>query len=179
VRQFHLLLSISLFSSDLRTFRPTDFFVDQLSACVPLLRLLHSDTRILFYCHFPDKLLAKPSTGFVGFVKAVYRLPFDGWESWSTACADAIVVNSRFTGRVVKDTFSSLMLRTLKVVYPCVDTSSVEEQPRQKQSVWPKKRILLSINRFERKKDAGLALKAFAGLDDASRKGARLVIAGW
>ena len=33
------------------------FFVDQLSTCIPFLRSF-GKTRVLFYCHFPDKLLA-------------------------------------------------------------------------------------------------------------------------
>ncbi|KAF8132948.1 hypothetical protein EV363DRAFT_1449149 [Boletus edulis] len=33
------------------------FFVDQLSTCIPLLRVLTGKC-LLFYCHFPDKLLA-------------------------------------------------------------------------------------------------------------------------
>ena len=38
--------------------------------------------------------------------------------------------------------------------------------------------VLLSINRFEKKKDVALAVKAFAGLTPAERQGARLVVAG-
>ncbi|KAF5858988.1 Alpha-1,3-mannosyltransferase-like protein, partial [Aspergillus alliaceus] len=38
--------------------------------------------------------------------------------------------------------------------------------------------ILLSINRFERKKDMGLAIRAFHGLGVEGRKGVRLVVAG-
>ncbi len=37
---------------------------------------------------------------------------------------------------------------------------------------------MLSINRFERKKDIGLAIKAYAGLGKHGREGTRLVLAG-
>jgi alpha-1,3/alpha-1,6-mannosyltransferase len=38
--------------------------------------------------------------------------------------------------------------------------------------------VLLSINRFEKKKDVALAIKAFAGLSLSERQDARLVVAG-
>jgi len=66
------------------------YFVDQLSTCIPFLRLL-AKKRVVFYCHFPDKLLA--SGEFVGgesgrwkagVVKGLYRLPMDLLEEWTT-----------------------------------------------------------------------------------------------
>ncbi|PNY29815.1 Alpha-1,3/1,6-mannosyltransferase alg-2 [Tolypocladium capitatum] len=39
-------------------------------------------------------------------------------------------------------------------------------------------KMILSINRFERKKDIGLAIKAFAAIPEADREGVRLVLAG-
>ena len=38
------------------------FVCDQVSACIPLLRLFSPSSKVLFYCHFPDKLLAKRDT---------------------------------------------------------------------------------------------------------------------
>jgi alpha-1,3/alpha-1,6-mannosyltransferase len=43
---------------------------------------------------------------------------------------------------------------------------------------WNDRKILLSINRFERKKDIGLAIKAYAGLGKNGRDGVRLILAG-
>ena len=173
LRQVHLILQIACFSSELRQLQPSAFFIDQLSAGIPLLRLLQPNVRILFYCHFPDKLLAKKG----GFLKSLYRGPFDWLESWSTGCSDTIVVNSKFTKTVFSQAFPGLEHRQPGVVYPCVDTSAAgivdEAQP-----LWPNKKILLSINRFERKKDVALAIKAYAGLSAEERKGTRLVIAG-
>lgn len=115
----------------------------------------------------------------MGTVKRIYRIPFNGLESWSTSCSDVVVVNSRFTGGVVKEVFPPLRKRVLKVVYPCVDTSATEKDlKRGKRSMWPNKRVLLSINRFERKKDVALAIRAFAGLSSQDRQGVRLVLAG-
>jgi len=149
-----------------------------LSAGIPLLRFLYDDARILFYCHFPDKLLARPGTGLFLYIKMAYRVIFDLLESWSMGGSDGIVVNSRFTGRTVKDVFPTMMARPLKVVYPCVDTSSIKKDLSERKSLWPNKRILLSINRFERKKDVALAIKAYAALDPQYRSGTRLIIAG-
>lgn len=67
--------------------------------------------------------------------------------------------------------------RELKVVYPCVDISSAQDVAERK-SLWPDRKVILSINRFEKKKDVALAVKAFAKVPDVDRKGALLVIAG-
>jgi alpha-1,3/alpha-1,6-mannosyltransferase len=171
LRQVHLILHIALFSDELSRLAPTSLFVDQLSAGIPLLRLLQPRPRVLFYCHFPDKLLAKKG----GWLKALYRGPFDWLESWSTGCSDTIVVNSNFTKGVFAQAFPGLKHRSPGVVYPCVDTSVVAENT---EPLWPGKKVLLSINRFEKKKDVALAIKAFAGLSVEEREDARLVIAG-
>ncbi|PVI03611.1 glycosyltransferase family 4 protein [Periconia macrospinosa] len=173
LRQVHLILQIALFSSELADIKPTAFFVDQLSAGIPLLRILQSKVRIIFYCHFPDKLLAKKG----GLLKTLYRGPFDWLESWSTGCSDTIVVNSNFTKGVFAEAFPKLTYRKPGVVYPCVDTQS-ESPVEEVKPLWEKKKVLLSINRFEKKKDVALAIKAFAGLSPQERKDARLVIAG-
>lgn len=87
LRQLHL--TAHLLRSDEE---PYDvFFVDQLSTCVPLLRVF-AHRRVVFYCHFPDKLLAHGE--FVGDVEAVrkrgsiikrlYRIPMDWLEEKTT-----------------------------------------------------------------------------------------------
>lgn len=173
LRQLHLVLQIALFSDELAKLTPTSFFVDQLSAGIPLLRLLQPHTRIIFYCHFPDKLLSKKGS----LLKSLYRLPFDWLESWSTGCSDTIVVNSKFTRAVFAEAFPALRHREPGVIYPCVDTSHVSHLG-ELTPLWKDKKVLLSINRFEKKKDVALAVKAFARLSPSERLDARLVIAG-
>lgn len=173
LRQVHLILQIALFSDELRELAPSSFFVDQLSAGIPLLRLLQPRPRVIFYCHFPDKLLAKKG----GVLKTLYRKPFDWLESWSTGCSDTIVVNSNFTKSVFSDAFPSLSHRRPGVVYPCVDTN-VSGSIEHLTPLWKNKKVLLSINRFEKKKDVALAIKAYAGLSPGERTDARLVVAG-
>lgn len=173
LRQLHLILQITLFTGELSGLAPTAFFVDQLSAGIPFLRILQPKVRILFYCHFPDKLLAKKG----GLLKALYRGPFDWLESWSTGCSDTIVVNSNFTKTVFAAAFPSLKHREPGVVYPCVDTNASDGVEEIK-PLWGDKKVLLSINRFEKKKDVALAVKAYAGLSPEERQNTRLVIAG-
>jgi alpha-1,3/alpha-1,6-mannosyltransferase len=92
--------------------------------------------------------------------------------------ADAIAVNSNFTKGVVSRTWPALVRqKDLKTVYPCVDTEPREKKPDNK-PLWNGMKFVLSINRFERKKDIALAIKAFAGLSKQNRKGVRLAIAG-
>jgi alpha-1,3/alpha-1,6-mannosyltransferase len=160
----------------LQNLKPTSFFVDQLSAGVPLLRLIYPGARVLFYCHFPDKLLAKKG----GFIKSLYRVPFDFIESWSTGCSDGIVVNSYFTRGIFGEAFPWLDHREPKVVYPCVDSSSPSDTAGidYSEGLWKSHKVLLSINRFEKKKDIGLAIRAYAKLSATERKGTRLVLAG-
>ncbi|KAI0846556.1 glycosyltransferase family 4 protein [Daldinia vernicosa] len=177
LRQLHLILQIFL-SSELRSLAPDAFFVDQLSAGVPLLQLLYPRARVLFYCHFPDLLLAQ---GRQRWWKRAYRLPFDAWEQWSMSFADAVAVNSEFTKGVVGRTWPALVERgmvELQVVYPCVDTKEKEKSQEHEKPLWNGKKFLLSINRFERKKDIALAIRAFAGLSSQARDGVRLVVAG-
>lgn len=94
--------------------------------------------------------------------------------------ADAIAVNSKFTRGVVGRTWPSLTKgRDLKVVYPCIDTRPQKESDEKDGGiVWKDGDIILSINRFERKKDVALAIKAFAGLSKKERQGVKLVVAG-
>ncbi|CAD6563973.1 MAG: Alpha-1,3-mannosyltransferase-like protein [Alectoria sarmentosa] len=175
LRQLHLLVAIT-WSGELATLKPTAFFIDQLSAGIPFLRWFWEDQKILFYCHFPDLLLVQ---GRKSWYKRIWRIGFDWLEGWGIRGADRVIVNSGFTKGVVEDVWEGLGgERGVGVVYPCVDTKEHEKFDKNSKTLWKNKKVLLSINRFERKKDVGLAIKAFAGLDPKDREGVRLVIAG-
>lgn len=86
LRQLHLTAHL------LRPNAPTYdvYFVDQLSTCVPFLRQL-GKTRVVFYCHFPDKLLAngafvegKMVMNNSSLLKRIYRVPMDWLEEITT-----------------------------------------------------------------------------------------------
>lgn len=90
------------------------------------------------------------------------------------------MVNSKFTKGIFGEAFPYLKNRDPKVVYPCVDTNPSPKDGKIdiEGPLWKGDRILLSINRFERKKDIALALRAYAALSPEERKASRLVIAG-
>lgn len=95
--------------------------------------------------------------------------------------AQAVAVNSEFTKGVVARTWPRLKEKVdTKVVYPCVDTTLKQDGASTESDVFGNGdyKIILSINRFERKKDIGLAVKAFAAIPEEQRKGVRLVLAG-
>ncbi|KAF8626210.1 hypothetical protein AX15_004900 [Amanita polypyramis BW_CC] len=186
-RQLHLSLHL------LAPWGPTYdvFFVDQLSTCVPLLRLF-ARTRVVFYCHFPDKLLA--SGAFVdgkpnrppGLLKRVYRYPMDWLEEVTTRQADAILANSKFTARVFKSYFNSIR-HIPRIVYPGINISAYQADYDPScpdiASILSDRPTLLSLNRFEKKKNAALAVDAFALLrrkvaDQPEHQNVRLVLAG-
>jgi alpha-1,3/alpha-1,6-mannosyltransferase len=85
LRQLHLTLHLL----NPRAPKYDVYFVDQLSTCVPFLRML-GRMPVVFYCHFPDKLLAHGA--FVegkiqmkgGLLKKLYRLPMDWLEEVTT-----------------------------------------------------------------------------------------------
>jgi alpha-1,3/alpha-1,6-mannosyltransferase len=179
LRQLHLILHIALFTYELYDLAPDAFFVDQLSAGLPLLKS-QSSAPIFFYCHFPDLLLAQ---GRARLWKRLYRVPFDILEQWSMGFADAIAVNSGFTKKVVAKTWPAVARkRDLKIVSPCIDTSDKKPDPGSDDTSeplpWKDSGLILSINRFERKKDIALAIRAFASLPKSRRGPAKLVIAG-
>ncbi|UPK99382.1 hypothetical protein LCI18_010317 [Fusarium solani-melongenae] len=177
LRHVHLIFQITL-SGELRDLKPRTFIVDQLSAGLPLLRYLDPTVPILFYCHFPDLLLAR---GRESFIKRLYRRPFDWIEEWSMSYSSAVAVNSGFTKGVVERTWPDLKKHVeTVVVYPCVDVEAKEKEDAGEDGdvVFKGEKIILSINRFERKKDIGLAIKAFAAIPEAERKGCRLILAG-
>lgn len=178
LRQFYLVLKL-IFNGEITKY---DYFiVDQLSFCVPLLSLFsNSNAKVLFYCHFPDQLLAKKT----GLAKKLYRVPFDAIEEWSTGVSDQIVVNSTFTKSIFHDTFTHLSSINPGIIYPCVDVN----QPAEDNSAAEKELLdflkgsefFLSINRFERLKNIELAVKAFAMLRNKmqSERCPKLIIAG-
>ncbi|XP_053121671.1 alpha-1,3/1,6-mannosyltransferase ALG2 [Hemicordylus capensis] len=157
------------------------FICDQVSACIPILRLARTHKKVLFYCHFPDQLLTKRET----FIKRVYRAPLDWLEEYTTGMADCILVNSCFTANVFKETFKSLSHINPDVLYPSLNVSTFDTViSMDVASIVPngKRFMFLSINRYERKKNLMLALNALhdlrGRLDAQEWKEVHLVLAG-
>lgn len=105
-------------------------------------------TRVVFYCHFPDKLLSggweveaeasgkgkrdgaevrrKAGKAGGGLLKRMYRWPIDRLEEVTTGQSDVILANSQFTARVYARAFPSLKEEP-KVVYPCIKLDMYKE----------------------------------------------------
>ncbi|CAI5464533.1 unnamed protein product [Closterium sp. Yama58-4] len=150
---------------------------DQVSAVHPILRLLPA--KILFYCHFPDLLLAQRGS----WLRSLYRAPIDWVEQVTTGMADTIVVNSHFTAATFAATFPSLASHGIRpaVLYPAValDSPSASSSATASTaggdiSAAPSPAVdeaeklgadlncpfFLSINRYERKKEIATAISA-------------------
>lgn len=152
-------------------------FCDQVSACIPALRLAGQRKKVLFYCHFPDQLLTQRTSA----LKKLYRAPIDWLEERTTGMADMILVNSQFTAGVFRDTFQSLQGVQTDVLYPSLNTRTFDQPPTEEQrleGLLPEGTscMFLSLNRYERKKSLGLALEGLAALKQ--RAGVHLVVAG-
>jgi alpha-1,3/alpha-1,6-mannosyltransferase len=177
---------------------------DQVAGVVPLLHALTAwRSPVLFYCHFPDLLLASRPSARAGSLasraaaaaRAAYRAPLDALEQAATGCADALLVNSRFTAGVFAATFTRLAARGVApgILYPAAAVPSDAElaaaSGEEAEAVLPADVAALirgragssaappvvftSINRFERKKDIGLAIRALAVLVGSGGSGGR------
>ena len=159
---------------------------------MPVLQRLCPRTAVLFYCHFPDLLLAKARApgSLSAKLHALYRGPLDAVEQASTGAADRVLVNSEFTAGVFAATFPRLSRRGIapRVLYPAASIPS-DEALRRARTGWrealpaavvslvegggnesksprpPPAAVFVSINRFEGKKGLPLALRALAELD--------------
>lgn len=182
LRQLYLVLALIVSG----TVKNYDYFIiDQLSFCIPLIYVFKTpQAKILFYCHFPDQLLSSPQ----GFLKRLYRIPFDWLEEYTTGLSDKLVVNSLFTKSVFHKTFPSIHADP-DVIYPCVDidqaiieTANDKLADNEVHAFFQNRQFLLSINRFERKKNIELAINAYAKykvyLETNGLKVPLLVVAG-
>jgi alpha-1,3/alpha-1,6-mannosyltransferase len=152
---------------------PDVVFCDVVPHVIPQLRRLCADVPVVFYCHFPDRLLTPPRRGLYRW----YRRPIDALERSGTAQAARVLVNSRYTAGVFARTYPSLPTPP-DVVYPGVDV----ERWRPGDASLGRRANIVSIARFERSKNAILVIQAFerlrATLPHATFEPLRVVIAG-
>lgn len=142
---------------------PMLIFCDLISLCIPFLKLARGPFRVVFYCHHPDKLLTTEG----GFLKTLYRAPLNWLEELTTAQADKVLVNSKYTARVYQDAFQKIK-DVPDICYPSINTDFFRAtEPRPLKEIVPvgaDKFTFLSINRYERKKNLQLALRALENL---------------
>eukprot|EP00698_Gefionella_okellyi_P020539 TRINITY_DN6458_c0_g2_i1.p1 TRINITY_DN6458_c0_g2~~TRINITY_DN6458_c0_g2_i1.p1 ORF type:complete len:334 (+),score=39.09 TRINITY_DN6458_c0_g2_i1:78-1079(+) len=142
---------------------------DQVSMCIPWLRWIkrpgEGTAKVLFYCHYPDHLLAATTSDRSGWWK-MYRWLYYWTEQFTMHLSDQIVVNSNFTKSTVQQSFPWLSKRrSLPVVYPAVDPARLVPQfdalsPDEQtilNALLPWKFVMLTVNRYERKKDLHIA----------------------
>lgn len=157
-------------------------FCDQVSLGIPLLKWAANQPKILFYCHFPDQLLSAAGSS----LKRFYRMPLNYLEEKTTGQADAILVNSKFTSGVFRRTFTTLTVDPT-VLYPSLNTKYFDAIATDgcedvANTIERTAIVLLSINRFERKKNLPLAVRSFKLLKEKLTEDqwqrAQLVMAG-
>ena len=202
IRMLYVSLYVALFH------RSADaIFCDSISFPIPVLKTV---APVLFYCHFPDKLLC---TDRGSLLKRIYRAPIDWVEGVTTRQADKLFVNSKFTQGIFSNSFPEIQplpdvlyppLSLKKFDTPITDPPAVlaslssalvpastiptsgenwlylKEQHKQS-TPFPEK-YLLSINRFERKKNIELAIHTFSELiqkpQSSSSQPLSLILAG-
>uniref|UniRef100_A0A915Q5L1 Alpha-1,3/1,6-mannosyltransferase ALG2 n=1 Tax=Setaria digitata TaxID=48799 RepID=A0A915Q5L1_9BILA len=136
---------------------------DLISACLLVFRVFRFlglfNARLIFYCHFPDQLLTERKS----MLKKFYRVFIDWFETWTMTMADLICVNSEFTKEIVIKTFPQIHERHIHILYPTLNTKFFDHCKTAELNEIPKsaRHIFVSINRYEKKKNVGLALEAF------------------
>ncbi|XP_050531680.1 alpha-1,3/1,6-mannosyltransferase ALG2 [Daktulosphaira vitifoliae] len=157
LRMIYAAIYLTFFSD----IQPDVVFVDLISACIPIIQWM--PCKVIFYCHYPDQLLTSHDSIF----KRLYRIPIDWLEEKTTACANIILVNSYFTQNVFQNTFKSSK-KLPEVIYPSINTKffdhSVSISIKDIVGSKNNNKILLSINRFERKKNLELAINSMSRL---------------
>ena len=135
---------------------PEVIICDQVSNAIPVLKWTNK-AKIIFYCHYPDQLLTQRKS----FLKKLYRKPMDYIEEITTGMADLVLVNSQFTGKVFENTFKTLSTTKPAVLYPSLNTKMFDDLGQNLEENRSENFTFLSINRYERKKNIGLAIEAF------------------
>ena len=133
-------------------------FCDLVSHAIGPLRLL-TRSKIVFYCHFPDRLVAPQRGGWYRW----YRAPIDRLEEVTTGMADRILVNSEFTADAFRRVYPRLRTTAVEVLYPGVEVDSYDRVADPAAS-GADKITILSFGRYERGKNAQLAIEAIAAM---------------
>jgi len=172
--------------------------LDQVPLPIPFIRVF-TRAKILFYCHYPDKLLCVERAS---RLKRIYRWFIDTIEEHTMAMAHGILVNSNFTKTTFYNSFP-VMARNRRaclccckapkasVLYPAIDEgvfkttnpaplSNILELDMSQRNM--DLNIICTLNRYERKKNLALAIEAFAiylqQCTEAERQKTLLIVAG-
>lgn len=156
------------------------YIVDTNPYVLPLFKLFRR--KVVFYGHFPDKLLAPGGSKLF----RAYRWVMGLIEECCFLFCDQVWVNSGYSRSMYQSSFKlGRAKRTdFSVVYPCINfdnlTNKSGERGSDADTPLPE-RFFFSLNRIERKKKIELAIQAFALLKSDVKNwqsGTKLVIAG-
>jgi glycosyltransferase involved in cell wall biosynthesis len=137
---------------------PDVIFCDVVPHVIPLAKRL-TGRPVLYFCHYPDLLLTAEGSR-TSFAYRVYRRCLDVLEERGLMMADLIVANSRFTLQTLKTTFPMLRPDAMTVLYPGVAVPAATLP-------WPvdgRENVILSVSRFDRRKNLALAIEAIAAM---------------
>jgi alpha-1,3/alpha-1,6-mannosyltransferase len=145
--------------------------IDQIPLAIPMLNLRF---KTFFYCHYPDKLLC---TERKGIFKKIYRYIIDTIEEITMLFAHEIAVNSYYTQGIFKESFriiNKFKKNPPSVIYPCINLSDYDIKKVEKKDLTSirgleslkdrnvsKLRVIVSLNRYERKKNLMLAMDSY------------------
>lgn len=147
---------------------PDVIICDQVSIAIPILKF--KTKSVIFYCHYPDQLLSKPGN----LMKCMYRAPLNWLEEKTIGQASHVFVNSQYTAGVFKNTFQTIK-QVPDILYPSLNTNffdsilKKQETVRIAGTVNNDSIVILSINRYEQKKNLSLAVHAFHQLKKTIR----------
>ncbi|GMH94533.1 hypothetical protein TL16_g12933 [Triparma laevis f. inornata] len=128
-----------------------------------------------YYCHFPDKLLTRNQVNGVtvkkpSLIRRIYRYPLDYLEELCTSYSNITAVNSSFTKSVFLETFRKINEEPV-VLYPAINIKDFIEPVKTKEDASEGEEfVVLSMNRFERKKNIGLVIEVTVALRKLLRK---------
>lgn len=182
------------------------FVLDVLPTPIPY--LVQRSKCVIYYCHFPDKLLTRDTVNgetspvldsesmnkttrggskakIKSHFKKQYRRILDYMEEWAMSYADLICVNSNFTKTEVISAFPSLDKTQggkdtlMKVLYPAIDLNKfIPPDFARKQKLLDTgdraQSPIVSLNRFERKKNIQVLLHAYASIHEDFKRGNKL-----
>jgi alpha-1,3/alpha-1,6-mannosyltransferase len=133
---------------------------DLVAHAIPVIRAVTS-APVVFYCHFPDRLLAPRRTGLYRW----YRAPIDRLEERATGLADRVLVNSRYTAARFREAFPRLGACAPEVVHPGVVVADAPgADAGAAAAAGDALPFILCLGRFDPAKDIVLAVEAFAAL---------------
>ncbi|CAJ0947413.1 unnamed protein product, partial [Mesorhabditis belari] len=152
---------------------PDLIVIDHSASCVPLIKWRFPQTKVLFYCHFPQQLVT-PSRFFLyrwysRLIGIAEEILFEG--------TDVVMVNSQFTAGQFQRVMPGVSPQKVQVVYPPCDVDAIVSKAAEAVSRMDRPKnelyIFLSMNRFWPEKRLDIIVEA-AGI--LKRRGYKFIV---